>query len=713
VTGPNATILVVDDEELNRDMLGRRLRRAGFGVALACDGAEALAAIASGGIDLVLLDVMMPGMSGLEVVRRVRTGAGTAHLPIIMVTAKTQSGDVVEALDSGADDYVTKPIDFPVTLARIRTQLARRRAEVELHQREERYALAMDGANDGVWDWNVESGDIYVSPRWREIMCVEHHAPVRTRDELLATLQPDDRADVEASLDTHLSSSGGGAFEREARVSCGDRHRHVRIRGKAVREASGRAVRVVGSVSDVTTGKLADPLTGLPNRVLFDDRIARLFEHVKRAPDFRFALLFLDLDRFKIVNDSLGHLAGDRLLVTAAGRMESRLRSTDSVVRMEGADAGGHARFGHTIARFGGDEFAIILAGVRAATDATRVAERLLRAIAEPIRIGSQEVVVSASVGIALSGPDYATPEELLRDADTALHRAKSAGRGRYEVFDEAMRAEVVRVMETEADLRRAVEAREFVLHYQPIVEISTGTVAGVEALIRWQHPTRGLLLPAEFIPIAEDSGLIVPIGYWVVGEACRQVRAWIRESPDGSGPQVSINLSRRQFRVRDMVESIVRIVDSHDVPHRCLEFELTETVVMMDPDDILRGVERLKQAGFRVSIDDFGTGYSSLSTLQRLPIDRLKLDRSFLQDAGGNSETRRVMEGIMLLADFLKLEVVAEGIETTDHLARVRDMRCPLGQGFLFARPAPAGPEPPAELPCAGCTRQIEVCGK
>ncbi len=690
MTIPAPTLLVVDDEELNRDLLSRRLTRAGFAVRTAPDGPSALAAVSDGGIDLVLLDIMMPGLSGLDVLKRLREQRSSGELPVIMVTAKVQAEDVVEALELGADDYVTKPINFSVALARIRTQVARSRAERALRESEERYALAVAGTNDGLWDWRVDTGVFFGSPRWREIMCVDPETDIAHLDAWIERLHPDDQRRVREDIYDHVEDRSGH-LDSEARVRIGDNYHWILIRGKAVRDTTGRAVRLAGSVTDITGGKVADALTGLPNRVLFDDRLGRLFEHAKRVAGYEFAVMFIDLDRFKNVNDSLGHEAGDRLLVETARRLERNLRASDSVSRVDPDDKG--RVVGHTIARFGGDEFGIILGGVRRPTDATHVATRLIRAVAEPYHLGGQDVFVSASVGIALSATVYERPSDMLRDADTALYRAKAAGRGRFEIFDAEMRAEILKCVETEADLRRAIDEGGFLLHYQPIVEIARGRIAGLEALLRWQHPTRGLVMPGDFISIAEETGLIVPLGYWVVGEVCRQILEWNRE-PDGhERPVVAVNVSRRQLQMGDFARRVIAIVDGYGVPHEAIEFELTESVIMTEPDDVRSAIAQLKASGFRISIDDFGTGYSSLSTLQRLPVDRLKLDRSFLDEVQGDSEARQVMEGIMLLAEHLRLEVVAEGIETVQHLRRVRGMNCPFGQGYLFSRPGPPGP--------------------
>jgi PAS domain S-box-containing protein len=680
-------LLVVDDDELNRDMLSRRLRRAGYDVVAVADGQACLDTLAATPIDLVLLDIMMPGMSGLEVLARLRAQPATAKLPVILVTAKAASEHVVEGLEQGADDYVTKPIDLAVALARVRTQLARHQAEQALTDSEERYALAVLGTNDGVWDWRLAQDTVYYSPRWAAIMGYEE-VPAPVLNSWLDRLHPDDADRVRAELDDHLRGETPH-LEIEHRIRRGDAYRWVLVRGLAVRDDQGQPVRLAGSVTDITEGKVADALTGLPNRVLFFDRLGRLFEHARRAPGFQFAVLFLDLDRFKTVNDSMGHAAGDSLLVETAHRLEANLRSGDSVVRME-PGSGVHGKLaGHTVARFGGDEFAIILSGIHHPSDATRVADRLSQAITERYGIDGREVFISASIGIALSASGYERPEDMLRDADTALYRAKAAGRGRCELFDEAMRAEVVQRMQVETDLRYAVERNEFVLHYQPIVNLQSGKVTGQEALIRWNHPTRGLLLPADFVPIAEETGLIVPLGLWVIGEASRQLAVWAGRGADTT-PVVSINLSARQLAMPDFAERACGIVDAAGVARSLFEFEITETVMMGDPEANRSALSSLKAAGFRLSIDDFGTGYSSLSYLQRFPVDRLKLDRSFLNEVATNTEVQGIMQSVVLLAEHLKLEVVAEGIETYGQLEKVRSLNCTFGQGYYFSRPVP-----------------------
>jgi PAS domain S-box-containing protein len=673
----------VDDEEANRDMLSRRLARQGYEVVTAPGGREALAELDRAAFDLVLLDIQMPDMSGLEALQALRLRFPVHKLPVIMVTAKAQSEDIVEALELGANDYVTKPVDLAVTVARIKTQLARCAAEHALNESEERYALAVRGANDGLWDWKTGDSAMYLSPRWKEILGYQDDELPNDRSSWLSRVHPDDVVRLEGDLDDHLSGRTQ-QFENEHRVRHqSGTYRWVLVRGVAVRGDDGRAVRVAGSLTDITEGKVADALTGLPNRVLFVDRLGRLLEQSKRRTDLSFAVLFLDLDRFKNVNDSLGHLAGDDLLIQLARRLQACLRATDTVSRLGQPP---EAAPEHTVARLGGDEFAIILNVLHEVGDAVLVAERTLGIFREPFRVGGMDVTMSASVGIAVSRTDYQTPDELLRDADTAMYHAKAEGRGRAVLFDDTMHDQAVRRLQLESDIRRALDRDEFVLHYQPIVSLKDRRTTGLEALIRWNHPQYGLIGPTEFIPIAEDTGLIVPIGFWVVGGVCRQIRAWVDEGQLMPPFTVGVNLSVRQLTHPDLVKRMLEITAAHGVAPAWLEFEITETSVMTNQEVAAAVLGELKASGFRLSIDDFGTGYSSLNYVHRFPVDRLKIDRGFLNGDAGDRDG--MIATILQLAEHLQLEVVAEGIETREQLHRLETLQCGLGQGFYFSRP-------------------------
>jgi diguanylate cyclase (GGDEF)-like protein len=418
---------------------------------------------------------------------------------------------------------------------------------------------------------------------------------------------------------------------------------------------------------------LHDVLTGLPNRACFVERLRHAGERARRHVDDSFAVLFVDLDHFKVVNDSFGHLAGDELLVEVSRRLGSCLRSVD------------------TLARLGGDEFALILEEVREPSDAARVAERLQVALRTPMTIRESEVFTSASIGIALSGRVEDAPQHLLRSADLAMYRAKEHGRGRFEVFDPGMHTAAMDRLRLEMDLRRAVERGQLVLHYQPVVSLTTGGVVAVEALIRWQHPDRGLVPPLDFIPIAERTGVIGEIGQWVIAQACHQLQAWEREFGYDAPQSVWINVSPKQFGQPDLAERVGELLESMSFEPRRIKFEITEGIMLEDIEQATRTLGALRRLGVQVFMDDFGTGYSSLTYLGRLPLDGIKVDRSFVSRMGDDVRQAQLVATIITLIRNLGLEPIAEGVET-DHQARLlRDMGCAFAQGFIFCRPLPA----------------------
>ncbi|HYN84126.1 MAG TPA: EAL domain-containing protein [Pyrinomonadaceae bacterium] len=447
--------------------------------------------------------------------------------------------------------------------------------------------------------------------------------------------------------------------------------------------AGGRksSARLVFQVQDITERKRSeeqllhdafhDPLTKLPNRALFIDHVKLTIARAKRRPGHLFAVLFLDLDRFKIVNDSLGHMFGDQLLVGIARRLEGCLREGD------------------TVARVGGDEFTILLEDIEDEIEAISVAERIQKELSAPFHIGGHEVFTTVSIGIAPSSTDYDDPEDILRDADTAMYRAKSLGKARHEVFDKAMHALAVNLLQLETDLRRALERKEFFVHYQPIVALSDFRLCGFEALVRWQHPERGLISPMDFIPVAEDTGQIIAIGEWTLMEACRQMRRWQKQYPSDVPLYISVNLSGKQFTQPNLIERVRTIVEKTKLDPRSLKLEITESVVMENIETATEMLKDLRALGVQLSIDDFGTGYSSLSYLHRFPIDTLKIDRSFVTRMVENNENSEIVRTIVMLAQTLGMDVVAEGVETKEQLALLRKLGCESGQGYYFSRPA------------------------
>jgi diguanylate cyclase (GGDEF)-like protein len=442
----------------------------------------------------------------------------------------------------------------------------------------------------------------------------------------------------------------------------------------------GRVTIIFGIVRNVTDRKRAeeqlirnafyDRLTGLPNRTLFMDRLGQALLRKRRQSNYLFAVLFLDLDHFKMVNDSLGHLTGDLLLVHVGKRLKESVRADD------------------TVARFGGDEFAILLDNLQDPGDVTRVAEEIRRQLMLPVQIEGHEVFSNCSIGIALGNNAYPGCEEILRDADTAMYRAKDLGRGRFEIFDIEMHARVVERLQLETDLRRAIERDEFDLCYQPIVSLETGRMTGLEALLRWKHPARGLLTPSQFIHVAEETGMIIPLGWWVLRTAGRQMNLWHQKSRKAAGLGLSVNLSARQFLQKDLAERVAVILQETGLDPATLHLEITESALMESGETINTTLSRLKSMDMRLHIDDFGTGYSSLSYLHRFSIDMLKIDRSFIQRMLFGSEHREIVRTIVALGKALRIPVTAEGVETESQYEELRVLGCDYGQGYLFGHP-------------------------
>jgi len=680
-------LLIVDDNEMNRDMLARRLARKGYVIGLADSARDLLPRVKEDGIDLLLLDIEMPEVSGLDALQSLRQSYSPTDLPIIMVTAKNQSDDIVKALEMGANDYLTKPIDFPVALARISTQLSHKNAQEALRESEERYALAARGANDGLWDWNLLTGAVYFSPRWKAMLGFQENEIEDRLEEWLDRIHDADRDRVKQEIDAHQKGLTPH-FESEHRLLHKDGgFRWMLSRGLAVHDATGKTLRMAGSQTDITERKVSDPLTGLPNRLLFIDRLGRLIRHSKRHKDHLFAVLFLDLDGFKMINDSLGHLIGDQLLVGVAARLEKCLRSSDTVARLGET---------FTVARLGGDEFTILLDDIKEPADANRAAERLMKALAPPFVLAGKEIFTSISIGIAMSNTAYEEPEDLLRDADTAMYRAKSLGKARFEVFDADMRASVMARLQLETDMRRALERHEFRNVYQPIVALESGRIVGFEALMRWQHPTRGMIGPEEFIFVAEETGLIRDLGWWSLREACRQMSTWRTRSKAYLDLTMSVNVSAKQLLQPHLVDEMSKLLRETALPPEALKLEITESAVMADPAAAAEMLQQIKSLGVRLAIDDFGTGYSSLSYLHRFPLDTLKIDRSFISGAADGSEGMEIARTIMPMAKNLRLDVVAEGVETIEQVGLLRRLQCKYAQGYYFSKPLAPEEVPP-----------------
>jgi diguanylate cyclase (GGDEF)-like protein/PAS domain S-box-containing protein len=566
--------------------------------------------------------------------------------------------------------------------------LARQHAlEVQQHmealrESEERFRSAFDYATigmgvvslDGRWlQVNRSLGDI-VGYDERELLSANIHDITHRED--LVSLDEQIQRLAEGTISSH---------QTEVRYA----HKHgkevwAHLGMSLVRDAQSHPLHLIFQIQDITDRKRAeeqllhdafhDALTGLPNRALFMDHVKMAIQRSRRTGNRLFAALFLDLDRFKIINDSLGHMVGDQLLVGIAHRLEACLRPGD------------------TVARLGGDEFTILLEDLSDTGDVIEVATRVQEAVAQPFNIGGHEVVTTASIGIAMSNTGYERAEDLLRDADTAMYRAKMMGKKRHVVFDKEMHDRAMELLQLETDLRRAITRKEFFIHYQPIVSLDTGKVASFEALVRWRHPERGLVMPSEFITVAEETGLIIPLGQWVLNEACRQMREWQKFFQVDEAVTISVNLSSRQFSQADLIEQVSSALRDTGLPSRSLKLEITESMVMENIDTAIDMLTQLRGLGVGLSIDDFGTGYSSLSYLHRFPIDTLKIDRSFVTQMTDNSENAEIVRTIVTLARSLSMDVIAEGVETYEQLQQLSNLGCDYGQGYLFSRPVVGG---------------------
>jgi diguanylate cyclase (GGDEF)-like protein/PAS domain S-box-containing protein len=686
MSGGRLKILLVDDDEdayvltqaILKDVYGDRC--VSHWISSFEAGREALVSNSHG---VCLLDYHLGERNGLELLREVI--AEGCRTPIILLTGNDCHDVDVEAMNAGAADYLVKgQFDGRLLERSIRYAIGyavERQVTLEaLRLSEERYALAAQGANDGLWDWSLTTGRIYYSTRWKSMLGYDDDQIGDTPQEWLKRVHPMDLDRVRTEIDEHFRGCTAKLQTEHRMLHSDGTYRWVLTRGLAVRDEKGHAIRAAGSQTDITQRKAAedrllhdafhDTLTGLPNRALLIDRLQRSILRMQRRTEHRFAVLFLDLDGFKVVNDSLGHQTGDQLLIALSRRLETCVR------------------LGDTVARIGGDEFVILVDDVDDSADVLELAERTLEEIGRPFIMNGHELVTTASAGIAFGSARCDSAETMLRDADIAMYQAKARGKASYVVFDEAMHtADMIRI-KMESDLRHASVRREFRLHYQPIVSLSSGRIGSFEALLRWNNPERGTILPDEFIPIAEETRLILPIGLWVLREALEQLRLW-QSSPGTRRPlTMTVNLSCRQFFQTDLVYQIERILIETGVDARCLRLEITESAIMERVETALAALDRLKSLGIRLAIDDFGKGYSSLSYLHQFPCDVLKIDRSFIARMGMNGENTEIVRTIVALAQGLGLEVVAEGIETDYQLDHLRKVGCHYGQGYLFSRP-------------------------
>lgn len=596
-------------------------------------------------------------------------------------TSVRQFTKIDEAMLVSLADYASVAFENARLYQQARQEInARKETERVLRETEERYSLAVSGARDGIWDWDLKDNKIHYSPKWKKMLGYKDDEIGSSPQEWFNRIHPDDVENTKVSISAHINGSTRHfASEHRMRHSDGS-YRWVLAKGVAVQDDDEHVTRMAGSQTDITDRKrvekqllhdaLHDSLTGLPNRTLFLDRLSQAIERSKRNEHYHYAVCFMDIDNFKDVNDSHGHLVGDEYLVVVANLLRKGLRATD------------------TLARFGGDEFVVLLEDLRDPQNIHRITDWIQQKFAEPLTISGHKVTHTASIGVVLSTEGYEQADEMIRDADIAMYSAKSKGKAHTELFAPEMREKIMERISLEKDLRHAIDNEEIAVHYQPIVDFNTGKLVGFEALSRWPHPTQGFLNPGVFLPVAIDTGLIVDLDRLVIHKAIRQIQEWQEQLPPDETLTINVNISKAHFTNHDFVLYIKHILKDTGLEPRCLVLEITERTLVDNKEISKKVFNELEVIGVQFQIDDFGIGYSSLGYLSSFPINALKIDTSFIHQLGGDPAQEKVVQAIINLTQRLNANVIAEGVETLDQLEALREMGCTLGQGKIVSMP-------------------------
>lgn len=674
---PRSRVLLLEDSAIEAETLLDYLASA-FDVVHVTSVRDATARLAAEPFDVALVDLCVDDSRNLATF--LACHAAAPHVPFVVQSGIGEPEVAIEAVARGAQDYLVKR-NFSADLVRrsLRYAMERGRIERELLESRERYRLALAGANDGIWDWDLERGRFFVSERWEAMLGLPAGEFGGELEDWLALVHSADRDKLVAGLQAHVRGEQAG-FDHEHRMLHADgAWRWVRTRGLGVRDVQGQVRRMAGSQSDISQRRVfearlihqatTDALTGLANRAAFLEHLESVVARCDAGTLRDCAVLFLDLDRFKVINDSLGHLVGDRLLVAVAQRLRMSVRPGD------------------VVARLGGDEFALLVEGMDGPARADELAARVHRMMAQPFLLGNNQLFASVSIGIVHRAGQDDTSEDLLRNADIAMYRSKRAGRACTEVFSEVHHAAAAGRLDLENGLRRALAQGELFLNYQPIVRIPDQSLVGFEALVRWRAPDGHIIQPAEFIPIAEETGLIDAVGAWVMREACAQLVAL----PASLGLTVAVNVASRQFARPEFLAEVEACLRETGLPPHQLVLEITETALMENPVTVAELLHQLRERGVKIHLDDFGIGYSALGYLRRFPIDRLKIDRSFTQAIPGRPEDEAIILAILSLATSLGMEVVAEGVENEAQWLHLLGLHCAYGQGFYFSHPVDA----------------------
>ena len=686
-----AIVLVADDDNAVRQFVRAAIEQIGLEVCEASNGREVLEQFTLRHPDVIVLDVMMPVMDGFAACSELRGEAGGGQIPILMMTGLDDTDAIAMAYEHGATDFIAKPLNATILGQRIRYLLRGSQTLRALLRSEARLGLAQRIAKIGNWEWQPESGGFSASYELCRLMGIRPQDFGGTLDAYLQAVDIEDRERVHHALTQILTERTPCDIDHRIVLPNGSEFT-VNLQAEAIFDDQLKALTIVGTAQDISERKRSereihrlayfDSLTGLPNRVLFKDRVTQAIAHARRY-QYNLALLFLDLDRFKITNDTLGHHIGDLLLKHVADRLMDSVRHSDTIGRTTDTDRN------HELARLGGDEFTVLLTNLRDVQDAGKVARRILEALARPFSISGHEVFVTVSIGIAIFPTDGDSVDLLLKSSDTAMYHAKEQGRNNFQYYSNAMNAAANERLMLEAEVRQATEREEFVLYYQPQVDLRSGRIVGAEVLIRWLHPQRGLLGPNEFLQAATDTGIIRAIDEWVLRTACRQARAWQQRGL--IVPSISINVSNSLFHGSTLLRAVQEALNETGLTANRLELELTEPIAMRNLEASLTILHQLKNLGVQLSIDDFGTGYSSLSYLQRLPFNRVKIDHSLIREILIKTQPVPMVRAIIAVAHSLQLDVLGEGVEQEQQRAILMAEGCDQAQGYLFGHPMPA----------------------
>jgi diguanylate cyclase (GGDEF)-like protein len=684
-------VLLIDDDQTLHLWANRNLPEAGFKLISCFDGKEGVEVFKEYSPNIVMIDIEMPGMDGFEVCSKIRFLPNGKNTPVVMMTVTEDHQKIAQAYASGATDFVVKPINWKVLVHRLHYMVKASSNLHKLAQSELRLSRAKNMARLGYWEWQINNDGLYWSDEIYSMVEIDQYEFTPDSTNFWDFIHANDLPYVSKHLQGTIRSKVAATIEFRI-VTAKKQERFVSQHIEVVENHKGEIIRLIGTVQDITERKeqenkirhLAyyDEVTQLPNRIFFFKFLAKTLELVQRNKK-NFAILFLDLDGFKGINDTYGHQAGDQLLQEISRRLTEGLRCSDLATRY----------FDHfdqkvDVARLGGDEFIILLNELSRPEDAATVAERIQGWITEPVILGDRMVHVGVSMGIAVYPYDGDDSETLVKNADIALYHAKKMGKGNYQFFHEAMALKARKRMEMETYMHQAVENNELRLHYQPVVDISSGRLIGAEALLRWESPHLGFLPPNDFISLAEENGLINQFGEWAIREACRQYRSWQQQ---GLGElTIAVNLSSIQFNQSSFIPMVADIIKEYEVNPAFLTFELTESMIMADTENMLNKLDALKNLGIKLALDDFGTGYSSLRYLNRFPLDILKIDRSFVKELPASADAAAIVNTILALAKALNLNTVAEGVETLQQKAFLTNTTCDAIQGYFFSKPMP-----------------------